>query len=135
MIEYASLFVASFLAATILPFASEIPLAILVRRTGDLLGPVLVATVGNYLGACTTYLLARGAVRRFAPRAEASSPRAIAALRRYGSPALLMSWVPVIGDAVVVVAGAAKIPFAAFSLWTVIGKAARYAMVAWLARP
>ncbi len=135
MIEYVSLFVASFLAATILPLASELPLAILVRRTGDLLWPVVVATCGNYLGACTTYLLARGVIQRFAPRAEASAPRAMAVLRRYGSPALLMSWVPVVGDAIVVVAGAAKIPFAAFSLWTIVGKAARYALVAWLARP
>lgn len=129
---YAGLFAAAFLAATILPFPSEVPLAIVVRQTGQLAWPVCVATAGNYLGASTTYLLARAAVRRFAPDAGARSPRAVAAIRRFGAPALLASWLPVVGDALVAVAGAARIPFVTFSLWTVAGKAARYAVVAWV---
>lgn len=133
--EYAGLFIAAFLAATILPFASELPLALVVRSTGDAFWTVVVATAGNYLGACTTYALARAAIGRFAPRAEATSPRALATVRRYGPPALLLSWVPVLGDALVAVAGAARMPFASFSTWTVVGKAARYAFVAWAARP
>lgn len=133
--EYAGLFAAAFLAATILPFASEVPLILVVRSTGDVLWPVVVATVGNYLGACTTYALARAAVRRFARDAESRSPHALAAVRRYGPPALLLSWVPVLGDGLVAVAGAASMPFAAFSMWTALGKAARYGVVAWAARP
>jgi membrane protein YqaA with SNARE-associated domain len=130
---YAGLFVAAFLAATILPFPSEVPLAIVVRQTGDAVWPVAVATAGNYLGACTTYLLARAAVRRFAPAADERSPRAVATIRRIGPPALLLSWLPVLGDALVAVAGAAGIPFLTFSVWTLVGKAARYAVVAWAA--
>ena len=133
--EYAGLFLAAFLAATILPLASELPLAVIVRSTGDVVWPVAVATAGNYLGACTTYALARAAVRRLAPSAESTSPRAIAAVRTYGPPALLLSWLPVLGDALVAVAGAASMPFGAFSVWTAAGKAARYAFVAWAARP
>lgn len=129
--EYAGLFMAAFLAATILPLASELPLVLVVRSTGEVAWPVIVATAGNYLGACTTYALARAAVRRFAPSAESTSPRAIATVRRYGAPALLLSWVPILGDAIVAVAGAARLPFAWFSLWAVLGKAARYALVAW----
>ena len=133
--EYAGLFLAALLAATILPLGSEIPLALVVRSTGDTLWPVVVGTAGNYLGACTTYLLARAAVQRFAPDSETRSPRAVAAVRRFGPPALLFSWLPVVGDALVAVAGAARMPFAAFSIWTVTGKAFRYAVVAWAARP
>lgn len=133
--EYAGLFLAAFLAATILPFASEVPLALLVRSTGEVAWPVAVATCGNYLGACTTYALASGLVRRFAPAGGSQSPRAIGAVRRYGAPALLLSWVPVLGDAIVAVAGAVRMPFLAFSVWTLLGKAARYALVAWAARP
>jgi membrane protein YqaA with SNARE-associated domain len=132
--ELAGLFVAAFLAATILPLASEVPLALLVRRDGAIFWPVVVATAGNYLGACTTYLLARAAARRLVPRAPERSVRAATWFQRFGAPSLLLSWVPVAGDALVVLAGAAAIPFTTFSFWTVIGKAARYVVVAWLAR-
>jgi membrane protein YqaA with SNARE-associated domain len=132
--EYVGLFVAAFLAATILPLASELPLVLVVRDTHQLLLPVAVATCGNYLGACTTYFLARAAARRFAPPSTAS-PRAVAVIRRYGAPALVLSWVPILGDAIVAVAGAANVPFFAFSIWTALGKAARYAVVAWAVQP
>lgn len=49
----------SFLAATVLPLSSEIPLAGYVRSYNQIVLPVIVATVGNYFGACTTYWLAR----------------------------------------------------------------------------
>lgn len=55
LLAYAGLFAGSFLAATVLPLSSEVPLAALVRAEGRMVAPVLVATAGNYLGACTTY--------------------------------------------------------------------------------
>ena len=131
--ELAGLFVAAFLAATILPLASEVPLALLVRRDGDVIWPVLVATLGNYLGACTTYLLARTAAARLAPRSTVSSSRAARWFQRYGAPSLVLSWVPVVGDGLVALAGAAGVPFARFSVWTIAGKGGRYLAVGWLA--
>ena len=125
------MFVASFAAATILPFASEVPLALVVRRDGDVFWPVTVATLGNYLGACTTYGLARAATDRFVHE-KAKTARPLRWFQRYGPPALLLSWVPAVGDGLVVLAGAARVPFLPFSLWTAIGKAGRYAVVAWL---
>jgi membrane protein YqaA with SNARE-associated domain len=132
---YAALFTWSFLAATILPLASEPMLIALVRSHDDLALPVFVATAGNYLGACTTYLLARAAARRLTPvsQAVASHARATALVERFGQPALLLSWVPLLGDAIVVVAGAVGVRFAPFTLWVVAGKLARYAAVAWVA--
>jgi membrane protein YqaA with SNARE-associated domain len=132
---YLALFGWSFLAATILPLASEPMLIGLVRIRGELVTPVLVATAGNYLGACTTYWLARAAARRLDPVKKVTSghARAVALLERFGQPALLLSWVPAIGDAIVAVAGAVGVRFAPFSLWVLAGKLARYAAVAWLA--
>jgi membrane protein YqaA with SNARE-associated domain len=127
-----TLLVSSFLAATVLPLASEVPLAVVVRRDGDLFVPVAVATLGNFLGACTTYALARAAAAKLTP-AAAPTPRALALFERYGAPALLLSWVPLLGDAIVALAGASRVPIFAFAIWTVIGKAARYAAVAWIA--
>ena len=129
---YLGVFVAAFLAATILPLASEVPLAMLIRSSGHVMWPVIVATAGNYLGACTTYFLVRAAVRRTA--SPGSGSRAVALIRRFGAPALVLSWVPIVGDGLVALAGGAGIGFGAFSLWVVLGKAGRYAVIAWLAR-
>ena len=130
--ELLGLFVAAFAAATILPLASEVPLALIVRRDGDVFWPVTVATLGNYLGACTTYGLARAAAARLGGE-TLQKTRPLRWFHRFGPPALLLSWVPAVGDGLVAIAGAARVPFWTFSLWTAAGKAGRYAVVAWLA--
>jgi membrane protein YqaA with SNARE-associated domain len=131
---YVGLFVSAFLAATLLPLPSEVPLVLLVRREAGVVLPVLVATAGNYLGACTTYGLARGVVSRRTPPSASLGGRALSLFQHYGAPALLLSWVPAIGDGIVAIAGAAEVPFAVFSVWTIAGKAARYLLVAWVAQ-
>ena len=123
---YLTLFGWSFFAATILPLGSEPALAVLVRREYPFWPLVLVATAGNYLGACTTYWLAKAVARDRMPAAA----RLVASR---GAPVLLLSWVPILGDAIVAVAGGVGMPFAAFSAWTLAGKLARYAAVAWIA--
>ena len=135
MTAYLALFGWSFLAATVLPLASEPMLIALVRLEGDIAVPVLIATAGNYLGACTTYALAQVATRRIEPlsRTAARHERARRLIERFGGPALLLSWVPLIGDAIVAVAGAAGIRFLPFSAWVLAGKLVRYGVVGWLA--
>lgn len=137
LFAYTGLFVLSFLAATLLPLGSEAPLAVLVRSERQIFLPVLIATLGNYLGACTTYWLGRQVARGGGDESQDAevgpTARAAKLLRRYGQPALLLSWVPLIGDALVAVAGATKLPFARFSFWVLPGKALRYLAVAWAA--
>jgi membrane protein YqaA with SNARE-associated domain len=106
-------------------------LALVVRERGELLWPLVVATTGNFLGACTTYGLFRFAVRRVSPEAHPRWRRAAGLFSRFGAPSLLLSWVPIVGDAIVALAGAARMPLLPFSIWTVIGKGARYVVVAW----
>ena len=132
--EYGGLFAAAFLAATLLPLPSEVPLGFLVRSEQRVLWPVLVATAGNYLGACTTYWVGRAAAsaidaRRVVPSARRT--RAAALVSRWGQPVLILSWVPIIGDALVAAAGVARMPLAPFSFWVILGKALRYVAVAW----
>lgn len=130
-----ALFFWSFLAATVLPLGSEPALAAIVSHRDTLALPVTIATLGNYLGACTTYALAASAMRAVkSERALRRMERAAALVRKYGAPALLLSWVPFLGDAIVAAAGAARMPFLPFSLWTIAGKAARYAALALLVR-
>ncbi len=134
LLAYGGLFFWSFLAATLLPLGSELALIALVRSEEQLLAPVLIATAGNYPGACTTYWIGRRTAQAFSKSdTAASDTKAVRLMRRYGQPALLLSWVPIIGDAMVALAGAMRIPFASFSLWIAIGKVARYAVVAWAA--
>jgi membrane protein YqaA with SNARE-associated domain len=131
-----SLFVWSFLAATVLPLGSEGPLVVYVRSYGQVTVPVLIATAGNYLGACTTYWLGRRAAQAVGGGLEGAAEgasRSARLLRRLGPPALLLSWVPILGDALVALAGAARVPFGAFSIWTAMGKGLRYLAVAWAA--
>ncbi len=132
---YGGLFLWSFLAATILPLGSEPALVGVVRSSNLFFLPVLVATLGNYLGACTTWLIGRGVAGAVTAKKKPSRgyEQASRLFVRYGQPSLLLSWVPIIGDAIVAISGAARVPFAPFSLWVIAGKFARYAVVAWLA--
>ncbi len=132
---YLTLFAWSFLAATIIPLGSEPALVVLVRREYAFWPLVAVATCGNYLGACTTYWLAKRAAALIGARRPdgAAVPRAARLVASRGAPVLLLSWVPLLGDAIVAAAGAAGTPFGRFSLWTALGKFLRYAAVAWAA--
>ena len=132
---YGGLFLWSFLASTLLPLGSEPALVAVVRAYDHFSLPIVVATIGNYLGACTTYAVGR-AVGRAAEKSDHHSRsyrRALSMMKHYGATALLLSWVPFLGDALVAIAGAVRIPFASFSVWVIVGKAARYAFVAWIA--
>jgi membrane protein YqaA with SNARE-associated domain len=111
---------------------SEPALVVLVRQGYPVAWLVAIATLGNYLGSCTTYVIGRGAAqvlrrKRPSPRYE----RATRLIARHGAPALALSWVPLIGDAIVAAAGAAQMRFGVFSFWTILGKLLRYVAVAW----
>ena len=128
-----ALFFWSFLAATVLPLGSEPALAAIVHRREAWVLPVTIATLGNYLGACTTYVLAMTVSKAVkSERSLRRMERASNLVRKYGPPALLLSWVPLLGDAIVAAAGAARMPFLPFSLWTLACKSARYAALAFI---
>ena len=78
-----------------------------------------MATLGNTLGGLTSYL-----VGRLFPGPEAS--RAVAWLQRYGPPALLLSWTPIVGDGLCVAAGWLRQNAVAAALFIAVGKFARY---------
>ncbi len=130
------LFVASFLSATVLPMASEgVLIALLLAGSAPTAALIAVATLGNVLGACTGWVLGRTAapwLTRAFRLSETQRDSALAALRRRGPPVLLLTWVPFVGDALTVAAGAIRVPFLVFLGWTAAGKLGRYAVVAWL---
>jgi len=130
-----ALFTASFLAATLLPGGSELALLAALKLHPDLLFAALaVATLGNTLGGLSSY-----AIGRILPmqtpdpttRTGRWAQRAVALARRYGSPAMLASWVPFIGDPLCVAAGWLRLPLPAVTLFMAAGKLVRYLLVAW----
>ena len=135
MATYLALFVSAFLSATLLPGSSEAALAAAVGLSG-LSVPLLiaVATAGNTLGSCVNwllgYLVARGETRVKLPISASQLERARGFYGRYGVWTLLLSWVPVAGDPLTVLAGLARTPLIVFLPLVAAGKLARYLIVA-----
>jgi membrane protein YqaA with SNARE-associated domain len=135
--SYWTLFTSSFLAATLLPGGSELVfygvLELYPDKKWTLIG---IATLGNTLGGLTSYAIGR-AIPRPKPlkgleRADARTMpmKGLALLQRYGSPALLLAWVPLIGDPLCVAAGWLRMNAAAATTFIAAGKLARYAAIA-----
>ena len=134
MIEATGLFASAFLSATLLPGSSEAVLAgLLALGRGDALVLVAVASLGNVLGSCVNWAMGRYLSayrdRRWFP-GGALHGRAEAWFARHGKWSLLMSWLPVVGDPLTVLAGVLRVGFLPFVLLVAAGKTARYAFVA-----
>ncbi|MRR07311.1 MAG: DedA family protein [Deltaproteobacteria bacterium] len=134
---YLALFMLSFLASTILPLGSEWLLVALVMNGHDPALSVAVATVGNTLGACSTYGIGLyggpfliGRILRISDEAQ---QKAESLYTRYGSWSLLLSWVPIVGDPICLVGGMLRIRLGRFFTLVVTGKLARYAIVSLIA--
>ena len=124
-----TVFVVSFLSATLLPLGSEAVVFGLLKLNPDLFWPTMaVATAGNTLGGTVSWLMGYGAhtavdkVRHGQP----TELRALRWLERFGPKACLLSWLPGVGDPLCAVAGWLKFPFWPCVLYMAIGKFARY---------
>jgi membrane protein YqaA with SNARE-associated domain len=130
-LDFLSLFVSAFLAATILPFSSEIVLLVLLKQGGDPTFLWLIATLGNTLGAVVNWFLGRGLLTFQGRRWFYFSPQQIYKAQfwfdRIGKWSLLLAWVPIIGDGLTLVAGVMRVRLAFFILLVGLGKGLRYA--------
>ncbi|MEN5043767.1 MULTISPECIES: YqaA family protein [Pseudomonas] len=134
---YVGLFAAAFGAATLLPLQSEALLVGLIASDRYWLWGLLgVATLGNVLGSLVNWWLGRGLERFQDRRWFPVSPKNMATARkhyeRYGHWSLLLSWLPVIGDPLTLIAGVMREPLGRFLLIVTLAKAARYTVVAML---
>ena len=124
-----TVFVIAFVSATLLPLGSEPAVFGLVKLNPELFWPaVLVATAGNTLGGVLTWWMGYGAERAY-ERVSHHRPldaRALRWLARFGTKACLLSWLPIVGDPLIAVAGWLRLPFWPCLAYMTIGKFARY---------
>ena len=126
-----TVFVVSFISATLLPLGSEPVVFGLIKLNPTLFWPtILVATAGNTLGGALTWAMGLGS-NKIADRYQHSKThlKALDWLHQLGPKACLLSWLPVVGDPLCAVAGWLKLPFWPCVIYMAIGKFARYVMM------
>ncbi len=134
---YFGLFLAAFFAATILPAQSELGLAALYASGGfSIFLLVLFASIGNTLGAVVNWFIGRGIERfkdrKWFPASDKQLEKANAWYAKFGRWSLLLSWMPIIGDPLTLVAGILREPLWRFLLIVGFAKTARYTILAML---
>ncbi len=129
--EYLTLFTSAFVSATLFPGGSEVILWMMANDPQYNIGMlIMVATIGNTLGGFSSWLIGYLLPSRYAedPRHQ----QAIKHLRRWGRPALLLSWLPIIGDPLCLAAGWLRMPLLSALAFISIGKLLRYSVIVWL---
>lgn len=130
-----ALFMAAFVAATLIPAQSEAVLvALLAQGAHPAWVLVAVASLGNVLGSVVNWGLGRAAGRfsgrRWFPASPAQLARAAGWYRRWGYLSLLGSWLPIVGDPITVAAGLLREPFWRFAFLVALAKTGRYVVLA-----
>ncbi len=134
---YLLLFLSAFGAATLLPLQSEAVLVGLLLQTqysAYLL--LIIATIGNVLGSCVNWYLGlkieQFKNKKWFPVSEQNMIKAETIYQKYGFWSLLLSWTPVIGDPITLIAGLMKENFWRFLFIVTIAKAGRYLFIYWV---
>ncbi len=131
---YGGLFLAALIAATILPMQSEAALVALLLTDYTPWLAVAIATFGNVLGSLINWWLGRSITRfrhhRWFPADDRALARASGWYQRYGKWSLLLSWVPIVGDPLTVIAGVLREPLPSFLTLVTLAKAGRYIVLA-----
>lgn len=134
---YISLFITSFLASTIVPLGSEGLVVLMILEKFNLYTVVLVASIANFMGACTSYYIGftgRGLfISKYMHISEEQLQRAEGSFKKYGAFSLLFTWLPGIGDAITMAGGLLRYRFTHFAILVFAGKFFRYMAIAYIA--
>lgn len=129
---YLGLFIACFLAATILPFTSEGIFVVFLLQDYSAVNCLVIATLGNTLGGVTNYLIGMLGKERHLQRLFANQQRFLrfkSWVSRYGGWTALLAWLPFIGDPLCVFLGFVRTPFLLTLFFMSVGKFLRYALI------
>ena len=134
---YLSLFFISFLAATVLPFSSELTLAGLISTSNyDNLLLLVVASFGNVLGSVFNWSLGfysrNLSTKKWFPFKETQIERSSKWFSKFGKWSLLFAWLPIVGDPLTFIASLLRVRFLDFIILVAIGKVSRYLIIFYL---
>lgn len=122
-----SVFLVSLVSATLLPMGSEPAVFAVVKISPEITWTVIaVATFGNTIGGMIDYWMGYGAKQAFAPERQRHW---FGWLERFGAKAMLMAWLPIVGDPICTLAGWLKLPFWPSVFYMAIGKFLRYVAI------
>ena len=132
-VAYLTLFSIAFLAATILPFSSEVVLVGLSATSGEKIPLLVVASFGNVLGSSFNWVLGKYTrnleTKKWFPFSSNQLQKASFWFTKYGKWSLLFAWLPVIGDPLTFIAGVVRLRFVPFLILVTIGKVSRYILI------
>ena len=138
LFSYFQLSLISFLAATILPFSSEVVLTTMyLSNSFETYFLLIFASIGNIMGSITNWYLGKKISlfqnRKWFPVSPDQLERSRKYFQKYGLWSLLLAWVPIIGDPLTLLAGVLKVRFSIFFLLVSISKISRYVFILYLA--
>ena len=137
LFSYFQLLIISFLAATILPFSSEVVLTTMyLSNSFETFFLLIFASIGNILGSITNWYLGKKITifqdRKWFPVSPDQLNKSQKYFQKYGLWSLLLAWVPIIGDPLTLLAGILKVRFGIFFLLVSISKISRYIFILYL---
>lgn len=138
LFSYFQLSLISFLAATILPFSSEVVLTTMyLSNSFETYFLLIFASIGNIMGSITNWYLGKKITlfqnRKWFPVSREQLERSREYFQKYGLWSLLLAWVPIIGDPLTLLAGVLKVRFGIFFVLVSISKISRYVFILYLA--
>jgi len=132
------LFLAAFLSGSVFPFNSESVLTLLILSGFSAVSCLIVASIGNMLGGISIYYLGYLGnihwIEKYAKIKEEKIQAILPKLNKYGPPIASLSFVPFLGDVVILALGFFKISPVFTTFFMLLGKTARYAFVIWVMR-
>jgi len=136
---YIGLFIASFLAATIIPFSSELVLSILIANNYDLTTSLIVASIGNWMGGLSSYLIGRlGSWDTIEKYLRVKRDKILLWKKKidsWGGLLAFLCWLPVVGDPIAIALGFFRTNILTVAIFMLVGKFVRYfvwAMITYL---
>lgn len=138
LFSYFQLSLISFLAATILPFSSEVVLTTMyLSNSFETYFLLIFASIGNIMGSITNWYLGKKITlfqnRKWFPVSAEQLESSREYFQKYGLWSLLLAWVPIIGDPLTLLAGVLKVRFGIFFVLVSLSKISRYVFILYLA--
>ena len=139
VLGYLQLLLFSFLAATFLPFSSEVILTTMyLSKNFNIFILLFVASIGNISGSLFNWYLGKKILifkdKKWFPISNDRLKKSEKFFQKYGVWSLLLAWVPIIGDPLTMIAGVLRIKLIVFLIFVSISKISRYVFIIYLAK-